>query len=183
MSDRRYPSVRVRHASPNASSRNGIHPRIIVLHSTEGQNVKGLADLIGLGGWFANTGAQVSSHCATDADGQSARYVSDDVKAWHCAGYNSLALGIEQVGRAAQARSSWTEAQLRETSRWIAYWSRKWGIPIQKGVVSNGRILRPGVVTHADLGVLGGGHHDPGEAYPLKVVLTHARRYRRLQSK
>lgn len=181
MSERRYPNVRVRHRSPNQSSRGGVKPRLIVLHSTEGANVKGLADLIGLGGWFGQTRAGVSSHAATDAEGQSARYVADEAKAWHCAGYNSLSLGLEQIGRAAQ--SSWTDAQVRESARWLAYWSRKHSIPLQRGKVSGGRVIRAGVVTHADLGALGGGHHDPGAGFPVAHCIALARRYRTLQGR
>ena len=178
MAERSLPTVRVRRSTPNQSTRNGVRPQLIVLHSTEGQNVKGLGDLVGLGGWFANPKAQVSAHVATDAEGNSARYVGDDAKAWHCARYNSLSLGIEQVGRAAQ--TDWDPEQQRETARWIAYWSRKHGIPIQKGEVANGSVSRPGVLRHSELGALGGGHSDPGDHYPLREVLEFARHYRRL---
>jgi N-acetyl-anhydromuramyl-L-alanine amidase AmpD len=171
MSDRIYPAVHVRRWSPNKSTRTtGI--RLIVLHSTEGNNVPGDGDLIGLGGWFANPAAQVSSHVATDADGHSARYVRDRDKAWHCAAYNSPALGIEQVGRAAQ--TSWSDAQLRETARWIAVWSRYYSIPITHSTTA-------GVCTHSDLGAAGGGHHDPGTDYPLDKVLKYAADYRKKQ--
>lgn len=180
MAERIYPNVRVRHRSPNFSSRNGVRPSAITLHSSEGTNVRGLADLVGLGGWFANKAAEVSAAAATDADGYSARYVDDKLKAWHDAAYNSQTLGLEQVGRAAQPRSAWTEEQLRETARWLAWWSLKWGIPLQRGRVSGGRVVRPGVVMHSELGVLGGDHHDPGANYPIRMVLVHARRYRRL---
>jgi len=180
MAERAMPHVRVRRISSNKSSRRGVSPRLIVLHSTEGANVTGLGDLTGLGSWFANTNAQVSSHVATDAEGNSARYVADQDKAWHCAGYNSVSLGIEQVGRASQ--QSWAEAQQRETARWIAYWSRKHGIPLQRGRVSNGTVTRSGVLYHSDLGSIGGSHSDPGRAYPLGDVLTFAKHYRRIQS-
>jgi N-acetyl-anhydromuramyl-L-alanine amidase AmpD len=180
MSERAMPVVRVRRATSNMSSRNGVKPQLIVLHSTEGSNVTGLGDLTGLGSWFATKSAQVSSHVATDAEGNSARFVADENKAWHCARYNSLSLGIEQVGRASQA--SWAEPQQRETARWMAYWSRRYGIPLQKGAVANGVVTRPGVVRHSELGPLGGGHSDPGTAYPLHEVLSFAHHYRTLQS-
>jgi N-acetyl-anhydromuramyl-L-alanine amidase AmpD len=163
----------------NCSSRNGRTPNLIVLHSTEGANIKGIRDLQGLGGWFDNPSAQASSHVATDADGNSARYVDDSVKAWHCAGYNSASLGVEQVGKAAQ--DSWPDKQLLETARWIALWHRKYGIPIRKGkVASDGRVLRSGVVMHSDLGNLGGGHHDPGGDYPLTAVIRVANGFQNL---
>lgn len=173
---RHIPKVRVRRTSPNRSSRS-TPIKLIVLHSTEGANVAGLSDLVNLGGWFANPAAQVSSHVATDAEGNSARYVSDRDKAWHCGGYNGVSLGIEQVGRAAQ--KSWADAQERETARWIAYWSKRHGIPIRRGRVAGGRVLLSGVVTHADLGATGGGHHDPGAGYDISTVLRHARYYRK----
>lgn len=173
--NRSTPHVRVRRDSPNKSSRRGAGIRGIVLHSTEGANRPGLGDLVDLGGWFANPSAQVSAHIAVDAEGNSARYVRDADKAWHCAGYNSLTIGIEQVGFAAQ--SGWPQSQLQEVARWIAYLSRQHRIPIQRGAAAGGAITRAGVLTHAQLGALGGGHNDPGTAYPLDKVLRLARRY------
>lgn len=174
MADRIYPRVRVRRFVTNQSARASWPPRIIVLHSTEGADVKGDGDLIGLGGWFSNPAAQASSHVATDADGNSARYVKDRRKAWTCAAFNSVSLNIEQVGRAAQ--TSWSDAQYRETARWIAVWSRYYGIPIR-------RSTSRGVCFHSDLGLAGGGHHDPGSGYDLAKVLKYAKHYRALQVK
>ena len=179
MADRPLPHVRVRRLSTNKSSRNGAAPKLIVVHSTEGTNQQGLADLVALGSFFANPAAQVSSHVATDDEGNSARFVRDQDKAFHCKAFNSVSLGIEQVGRAAQA--SWTEAQQRESARWLAYWSRKHGIPLQKGKVVNGSVVRPGVIRHSELGAPGGAHSDPGRNYPLADVIQLARHYRRMQ--
>lgn len=169
---RLYPKVVVRRNVRNQSSRNGQTPRIIVVHSTESHERPGSADLAAIGAWFDNPTAQASSHVCTDADGTSARYVPDIAKAWHVANFNSQALGIEQIGQAAQGK--WAKAELKETARWIAYWSRKWGIPITHSTTR-------GVCRHSDLGAAGGGHHDPGAGYPLSYVLRKARQYRRLQ--
>lgn len=179
MAERRFPAVHVRRRSPNQSSRNGVKPRLIVPHSTEGTNVKGDADLIGLGSFFASPAVEVSSQVATDADGHSARYVEDAEKAWHCAAYNSLALGIEQVGRAAQ--TSWSDAQVDETARWVAFWSHKFGIPIQRAKVSGGKVVKAGVIMHSELGALGGGHHDPGTSYPIEKLLVRAKHFKAIQ--
>jgi N-acetyl-anhydromuramyl-L-alanine amidase AmpD len=168
-----YPNVVLRRNVRNQSSRNGIKPTLIVVHSTESSNVAGTADLAAIAAWFDNPVAQASSHVCTDADGHSARMVPDGKKAWHCAGYNSVSLGVEQVGRAAQG--SWSDKEIEETARWIARWSREHGIPIRKGEVSNGRVVRSGVLRHSDLGVIGGGHHDPGDGYPLDRLLRRAR--------
>lgn len=179
MALRLRPRIVVRTPSPNYSQRT--QPiRLIVLHSTEGKNYpKSSADLKGLGAWFSNPAAQVSCHVATDDDGTSARYVADHLKAWHCGGYNSASLGIEQVGYAADSRETWLSRrnQLRETARWIAYWNRKYGVPIRKGAVSNGSVTKSGVLRHSDLGATGGGHHDPGSGFPFGLVILTARYY------
>ena len=150
----------------NQSSRRGLKPRIIVLHTTEGHNRDGLSDLRGLVSFFDNPRSQVSSHVANDAEGNDARIVPDEAKAFTQAAFNSIALSIEQIGFASQAE--FPHAQLENTARWIAHWSRKWNIPI---VHSTTR----GVCQHKDLGSAGGGHVDCGPNYPLGRVLSMAR--------
>lgn len=177
--DRINPHVDVRRLVRNKSSRAGAKPVLIVVHATQSQNREGLSDLQAIGAWFDNPAAQASSHVCTDGEGHSARYVRDQEKAWHCAGYNRVSLGIEQIGFAEYNR--WSEAEQRETARWIARWSVMWGIPIQKGRVQAdvARVIRAGVVRHSELGAAGGGHSDPGRGYPLHEVLVMAREYRR----
>lgn len=171
---RTYPNVVVRKNVRNQSSRNGVRPSIIVVHTTESQEaLHSKRDLESIGSWFDNGAAQASSHVCTDGDGNSARYVDDDKKAWHVAAFNSMSLGIEQIGRASYLH--WNSAQLKETARWVAYWSKKHGIPIRGS--RKGR--RSGVARHSDLGLAGGGHSDPGKSYPLAVVFAYARVYRR----
>jgi N-acetyl-anhydromuramyl-L-alanine amidase AmpD len=178
--ERAYANVKVRKNVRNESSRKGADIKLIVLHDTEGANIKGIRDLQGLANYFDNPEADASSHVGVDAEGQSSRMVADDRKAWHSAYYNAPSLGIEQIGFASQ--KAWSDAQLRETARWIAWWSRKHGIPIRLGLVSrDGRILKSGIVTHVSLGNLGGNHRDPGVSYPLKAVLVYARHYVRAQ--
>lgn len=174
-----YPHVRVRMLVRNASSRNGARPLLMVLHSTEGANVTGLADLVGLGRFFDTEGVDASSTVANDAEGNSARYVRDSVKAWTQAFYNPVSVSIEMVGRAAQ--TEWSDEQIDESARWLAYWSRKHGIPLQRGAVIGGRVIRAGVVTHKDLGILGGGHVDPGAGFPVNKCIRRARRFREAQ--
>lgn len=171
----------VRHVR-NCSTRHGAKPILIVVHATQGANVKGVSDLKGLGDWFDNPAAQASSHVATDAEGHSARFVADELKAWHVAFFNSVSLGIEQVGFAEQ--KAWPDAQLQETARWVGRWAHAYGIPIRQGRVSlDGRIIKSGVVRHSDLGNLGGGHHDPGSDYPFAEVLRIGRGYLHLLQK
>lgn len=154
----------------NQSSRNGIRPHLIVLHDTESKNLRGLNDLRSVGNWFNNPASDASAHVATDAEGHSARFVEDERKAWSCVDFNSRSLNIEQIGFAKNRR--WTDAELLETARWIARWSIKYDIPIQRATFKNGW---RGVARHSDLGVAGGAHHDPGAPYPFDDVLRVAR--------
>lgn len=156
--------------------------KLIVLHTTEGHNRPGTEDLKNLASWFNNPKAQASSHVANDAEGNDARYVSDEKKAWTCAAYNSTSLNIEQVGFSATSQSTWlsqNQKQLYNTAAWIAHWSEKHNIPIRKGRVFKGRVLLSGVVQHSDLGVEGGNHGDCGEGYPFKHVLKLAKKIRK----
>lgn len=160
------------------SSRNGVKPQIIVLHTTEGHNRPGVGDLADLAAFFDRISTQASSHVANDAEGHDCRMVPDERKAWTQANLNSPALSIEQVGFAATPKGDWFEdapKQLANTAKWIAYWHGEWDIPIQRGVTSGTAILKPGVCSHAQLGMEGGGHHDPGSAYPFEYVLDLAR--------
>lgn len=174
MPNRYRPSVKVTHRSPNYSSRGGARPTLIVIHATAGHNRPGVSDLVNLGGWFGTRHSEVSSHVATDNEGNSARYVADDDKAWHCAGYNRMALGIEQV--APGDGTEITRDMYRETARWVAQWAKKYNIPIREASVSNGAVLRSGVIRHSQLGAIGGGHSDPGH-YDMHAMLSLARFY------
>jgi N-acetyl-anhydromuramyl-L-alanine amidase AmpD len=171
------PHVAVRRLVRNYSLRNGARPALIVIHATEGHNrPQSIADLVNLGAWFDDPRAQASSHVATDGDGTSARFVWDGAKAWHVVGFNRVSLGIEQVWAPGD---QWTDVQVKETARWVARWSRMHGIPIREGAVSGQAVVRAGVIRHSQLGTFGGGHHDPGDAYPFKTLLRHARWYAR----
>lgn len=149
----------------NQSSRGGVAPDTIVLHSTEGPNRAGLVDLRGLGEFFDRASVQASSHVANDAEGNDARYVADERKAWTCASWNPRTLNVEQIGYASQR--AWPDAQVENTAQWVAYWSRKYGIPIR-------RAHPGGVCFHSDLGAAGGGHHDPGAGFPIEACLRRA---------
>lgn len=174
MPERYRPNVDLRDLRVPSSSRHGAQLKLVVFHDTEGANLPGIIDLRQLGNVFRDR--NVSAHVGVDAEGNSARYVRDEDKAWHCAFYNPWSLGIEQIGKASQ--TSWPEAELNEAARWMAYWHQLHGIPIRKGAVTrDGRITRTGAVRHSDLGNLGGNHGDPGTGYPLALVLRKARRY------
>jgi len=150
-----------------------------VLHSTEGWNYDGTADLRGIVSFFGRSSTEASSQVCTDDDGLSARTVSDDDTAWHCAGFNDVSLGIEQIGFTKQRR--WSRKEMKETARWLAQWSHEYGIPLRRGIVRGGTVVQSGVVTHKQLGVAGGGHTDPGSGYPVRRVIRWAKLYRALR--
>lgn len=162
--------------SPNFSSRGGAHPTLIVIHATISPNRLGLSDLESIGHWFQTRASQVSSHVCTDNEGNSAIYVNSVDKAWHCAAYNRMSLGIEQILPDISGREV-TKALYEETARWVARWSKMYQIPIQIGSVHDGFVTRPGVLRHSDLGTLGGNHDDPGK-YDMNAMLKLARFFR-----
>lgn len=164
------PAERISTNVRNQSSRNGVKPTLIVLHDTEGANIpNSIADLQGLAHWFDNPAAQASSHVGVDSDGFSAKFVDDAAKAWAQMAYNSKALSIEQVGFATQ--KDWPEAQLNKVAMYLAYWSKKYDIPLV-------RSTEHGVCQHRDLGAAGGGHHDVSATYPIDKVIAKAKAYR-----
>lgn len=182
----------------NQSSREGAHPVLAVLHTTEGpgNNLKGLA------AFFDRVSTQASSHVANNELGESIRMVDDNMKAWTCAGYNRYTWNIEQMGFASTTKEAWLKLrnkQLTNTAAWLAYCNVELGIPLRKGRASGSVVFiaRSGVVQHKDLGNIGGGHTDCGSGYPMAYVLRlsrliveehhlgrpHSRRAQRLRKK
>jgi hypothetical protein len=179
---RHMPHATVRHNVACQSSRHGEEIKLIVIHDTEGGNIPNSSrDLAGLGDYFDKISTQASSTVAVDEDGNSARYVDDDRKAWAQAYYNAPALSIEQIGFATDDwNSPKKEAQLQEVARWIALWSKRYNIPIRAGKVTvDGRITLSGVKQHRSLGTLGGSHHDVSHDYPMTKVLAYARAHKK----
>jgi hypothetical protein len=180
---RHHPKVLIRNNVVCQSDRPaGVKPLLIILHDTEGANIPHSArDLNGLGMFFDRLSTQASSHVAVDEDGHSARYVIDTRKAWSQSFYNPWCLSVEQIGFASDDwNSAKKEAELHETARWIAWWSKEHGIPIRRGRVSvDGRILRSGVLQHRALKFLGGGHVDISDTFPMGKTLGFAREHRK----
>ena len=177
----RRPYERLNLSVGNQSDRHGATITLIVLHTTESQDAPGIVDLRGLGRYFDDPGSRVSSHVGVDGDGHSAMFVPDEREAWTCAHYNPVSLNIEMIGYAAFVPWQWRRrrAQVRKVAKYIAWWSKAHHIPIQRGRVQSGRVVRWGVVTHRSLGALGGGHRDPGRSFPFWATLALARYYAR----
>lgn len=162
----------------NRSSRGGVVPKIIVIHTTEGHNRPGVVDLESLAGWFDNPAAQASSHLGIDGEGNTIRMVPDGEKAWTQAALNPPALSIEQVGFAATAEDDWYRlyhAQLFDVARWVEWWGRTYSIPLRRARTLGSSVVRAGIATHEQLGSSGGDHHDPGKGYPVDYIILLAR--------
>jgi N-acetyl-anhydromuramyl-L-alanine amidase AmpD len=174
----RRPYERVKMNVYNQSARNIPKPVLMVIHSTEGHNRKGIQDLVNLGEYFNNPSVEASSHVGVDAEGHSAQYVKDSRKAWTCAGFNSASLNIEMIGFSSQ--KWWPSRQEKKVAKYLAYWSKKYGIPLRSGRVdgSTGRIFASGVVRHSDLGAFGGNHGDPGSGFNMGRVIRYAKWYK-----
>ena len=156
--------------------------RGITLHTTEGHDRPGIADLDALGDFFNNPLVEASSHVAVDGEGHSARYVPDGYRAWTQGAYNGQMLSVEQIGFAKWSRWFWVNRrnkQLKKVAQYIAYWSTEYNIPIRKGKATVGIVTKTGIFRHSELGAAGGGHSDPGKGYPMHTVLSLARKYKR----
>jgi len=155
------------------SSREGGRVHLLVLHTTEGDGT-----LEGLKNIFENE--EASSHYGVDARGNIARYVNDQFKAWTECNFNPVGLSLEQIGYAAFTRSYWFHArhgQLEGTATWLVYGHIHHGVPLHRGEVANGGVIRDGIVQHRDLGLIGCGHSDCGDGYPQDYVTLLARYY------
>lgn len=178
----RRPYERIKANVVCQSSRGGVKPRLIVLHTTESHNRPGNSDLQAIVDFFNVRSTEASSHVIVDGEGRSAQCVPDEKKAWTQAYFNPWSLSIEQIGFAATKNAVWKKEyrnQLRKVAQYIAYWSKKYDIPIRKGQTSGSRIVKSGVVTHSSLGLTGGGHSDPGVNYPAPLVRALARYYKK----
>lgn len=159
----------------NQSARaNGSVPEAIIIHTTEGGTLDSVC------GWFNNPASQASSHIVIGTDGKSAKCVSDDRKAWTCGEFNSLTLNVELCGFASQNNGFWKtqrRKQLEKLAEYIAYWSDKWGIPIDRAKLVHGPdVAQKGVAGHVDVTRAGyGTHTDPGAGFPYNHVLKRAK--------
>ena len=164
--------TRVWTPSPNYSSRSG-SVRLVVLHTAEGART-----IQSLGSWFANPGAQVSSHVGIDDTPNTVgEYVKPGNKAWACAAYNSAAIQAELCAFAAWTTTDWAHhpTMLSNAARWVAEECAYFGIPITRLTPAQAQGGGRGICEHADLGAGGGGHWDCGTAFPIDQVIEIAR--------
>lgn len=143
----------------NFSSRRGVRPRLFVLHYTVSPNRPGWSDVNAIVSLFDRPAFAASSNYVIDREGNCALIVRESDKAWTQAALNPVAISVEQINTGREANYAGT-AGLAKLARVISDSTRRWEIPVQRGLVQGCRVVRPGIVDHAQLGACGGGHTD-----------------------
>lgn len=129
-------------ASPNSSSRGGISPSYVVIHTCE-------SGYSGCWSWLTNSASGVSAHYVVNSTGSQIRQlVDEDRKAWHIAAnyscsrnsnvdcfrngasVNTHSVGIEHAGYASQ--SSWDAGQIAASAALTCGISQRHDIPIDR---------------------------------------------------
>lgn len=146
--------------SVNFSYRNGTRPSIIVIHLTVSPNVVGWSDVNGVWGFLNRGSTQASANYIIDAEGHCIYAVPESDKAWAQVSYNSAsACAIEVINTGNEPTYAGT-AGLDKLATVVHDCAARWHIPLQRAVVSGGRVIKPGLSDHFHLGLAGGGHVD-----------------------
>ncbi len=157
------------YTSMNGGTRSLSSIGLGVVHVTVSRNVPGMTDINGLCSFFQRVKA--SPTWTVDNEANSSENVPLGRVPWTQAFYNRQSCSIEFVGstgRPGEGDAQWTDAQYREGARLMAGCFKRAGVPVRRGAVSDGgAILKTGVITHQELGRLGGGHSDPGPAFAM----------------
>lgn len=143
----------------NFSTRRGVRPRVFVLHYTVSPNRAGWSDVNAVVSEFDTWAFQASSNYVIDGEGNCAYIVRESDKAWTQAAYNPLAISVEVINSGHESRYI-DPAGLARLALVASDALCRWEIPVQQGATSGGTVTKPGIVDHASLGVVGGGHHD-----------------------
>jgi N-acetylmuramoyl-L-alanine amidase len=134
--------------SANFSSRHGTRVDLIVLHDCEGGYEGSMR-------WFEMTKSNVSAHYVVREDGAEATQMVELAdNAWHACSFNRRSIGVEMGGFASRGFGA---PLLTAAARMFAYLCYHLQIPVRHARAGIG----PGIASHNDLGVAGGGHHDP----------------------
>lgn len=159
----------------NYSYRSGVKPSLIVLHFTVSPNTAGWGDVNSIVAFFSRSSTQASSNYVIDNEGHCVLMVSESLKAWAQANYNSAtACSIEVINTGSESTyigpdGGPGQAKLAKVVHDCAH---RWNIPLRRGAVSGCSVTRAGVVDHATLGSCGGGHFDIGKFRAVDIDKT-----------
>jgi hypothetical protein len=160
----------------NYSTRRGVRPRIFVLHYTVSPNRPGWSDVNGIVSLFDRPAFAASSNYVIDAEGHCAYIVRESDKAWTQAALNPVSISVEAINTGHET-SYLGMAGLSKLALVVSDALKRWEIPVQLGEVRGGVVVRPGIVDHGMLGVVGGGHHDIAP-YSVRQVIAAVERVR-----
>ena len=129
-----------------------VHPvKFVVEHVEDGTEQGSIS-------WFHNPSAQVSAHFLIAKDGTLHQAVDTDDAAWAEASFNPVAWSVETEGTPDEPL---TDQQIGSFARLIAWLESLDHFPL---VVTDDPHSAGGLITHGDLGAIGGGHaHCPGD--------------------
>ena len=123
----------------------------VVIHDIEGTASRAIST-------FHNVRSLVSIHYIVDSNGTIYQLLHDTDIAYHAGNYwyNQRALGIENVGYAANGYQWYNAAQYQATARLTAYLLNKYHIPLDRGhVIGHGNVPSPSLALMPN-------HVDPG---------------------
>jgi hypothetical protein len=154
-----FPGCVTRLIDNNYSSRRGVKPRVIIDHYTVSANRPGWGDVYSIADFFNRPATQASSHFIIDGEGHCLYIVPVTQKAWTEAAANPVSVGIEVIntGREAAYLAPAGKAKLAQVHVTLG---KLLGLPMQRAILRNCVVARPGITDHNSLGPCGGGHHD-----------------------
>lgn len=123
-----------------------------------------------------------SYHIVVDGKGESARENDDIYRPW-AAGFtgNLRGMHLSFGAYASDSRALWLahDEQLREGARAVAFWCRKYGIPVRFINATQLRNGEKGICGHHEVSLAWRevNHTDPGPNFPWDVFLTYVKAY------
>lgn len=145
----------------NKSSRNGVRPRLLVMHYTVSANRPGFQDVNAITQLFNQPSFAASSNYVIDRDGNCNYIVAEADKAWTQAAGNPVSISWEIINTGSE-HPLFTGAGLRKLAITISDAAKRWGIPIRKGATFAGGcgVKQSGIIDHRTFGACGGNHGD-----------------------
>ena len=144
----------------------------MVVHTAEGART-----YQELGQFFGSSSSGKSSHTGIDSTpGKIGEYVKRRNEAFTQANANPFSIATELCAFAEWSRDTWLahDQMLTNCALWIREECQHFRLPIVKLSASQAQGSGRGVCGHVDLGAAGGGHRDPGPAFPWDIVIERA---------
>jgi N-acetyl-anhydromuramyl-L-alanine amidase AmpD len=171
-----YPIIRSKYYTPG---RNGVKPRLIVVHTMETPENRGRAFQVAT--WFASPSSpQASAHyCVDDAEVYNTVLEADTAWAVDDFPLNQASISIEHAGSASQTPAQWDDhysnAELTVSAKLAAGIAKRYGIPLVKLTAADVLAGKSGFIGHVDVTTakkVPGGHTDPGPNFPWTKYLA-----------